>query len=192
MRSLTPDEGLSMLGRLLAGGHAQVGVVPLDVRQWVGFHQAAAASRMLSRLLDEQRAGGALPAGDRELRGRLAAAPPTERAALMLGMLRAQVAQVLRIPEDRLEIDAPLGSLGMDSLMGLELRNRIEAALGVRVSATLLWTYPTVAALSEHLAPTPAEPAVEAREGDAIADEVEGLQASELERMIDERFESLP
>ena len=33
-----------------------------------------------------------------------------------------------------------------------ELRNRLEAALGIRVPATLVWTYPTVAALSEHLA----------------------------------------
>ncbi len=31
------------------------------------------------------------------------------------------------------------------------MRNRIEAALGITVSATLLWTYPTVAALAEHL-----------------------------------------
>ena len=36
--------------------------------------------------------------------------------------------------------------------MGLELRNHIESAFGLRVPVTILWTYPTLAALSEHLA----------------------------------------
>lgn len=41
--------------------------------------------------------------------------------------------------------------MGFDSLMALELRNRIEAALGLKLSATLLWNYPTVAALTPYL-----------------------------------------
>jgi acyl carrier protein len=151
-RSLTPAEGLSALERLLEGGRAQVGVVPLDVRQWVEFYPAAASSSRLSRLMAEHRAGAGRPAGDRDLLGRLAAAEPAARAALLLEVLRVLASEVLRIREGNLEVDAPLTSLGMDSLMGLELRNRIERALGITVSATLLWTYPTVAALSVHLA----------------------------------------
>jgi acyl transferase domain-containing protein/aryl carrier-like protein len=147
-RSLTPGEGLSVLGRLLGSDRAQVGVVPLDARQWVELYPAAASSRMLSQLLSAQRAGAGRPAGDRDLLDRLAAADPVARAGLLQQALRAQVSRVLRIPEGKLDVDAPLTSLGMDSLMGLELRNRIEAALGITVPATLLWTYPTVAALA--------------------------------------------
>jgi hypothetical protein len=36
--------------------------------------------------------------------------------------------------------------------MGLELRNRVETSFGVKVPATLLWTYPTLTALSGKLA----------------------------------------
>jgi NADPH:quinone reductase-like Zn-dependent oxidoreductase/acyl carrier protein len=152
MRSLTPAEGLSALQRLLDGDCVQAGVVPLNLRQWVGFNQAAASSRRLSRLMAAQRAGAGRPDGNRALLDRLAAAEPAARAALFEEVVRAQVSQVLRIPEGKVDVDAPLTSLGMDSLMGLELRNRIEAALGVTAPATLLWTYPTVAALSAHLA----------------------------------------
>src|SRR6185295_5175791 len=45
-----------------------------------------------------------------------------------------------------------LGSLGLDSLMGLEIRNRLEASLGLTLSATMAWTYPTLSALTTHLA----------------------------------------
>jgi epothilone polyketide synthase E len=40
----------------------------------------------------------------------------------------------------------------MDSVMGLELRNRLVAALGLVIPATVLWTYPTIQALAAHLA----------------------------------------
>jgi hypothetical protein len=39
----------------------------------------------------------------------------------------------------------------MDSLMSLEIRNRLEASLGLRLSAAILFTHPTTSALVEHL-----------------------------------------
>ncbi|WP_158624963.1 type I polyketide synthase [Corallococcus terminator] len=195
IRSLTPTEGLDALRRLLDSDRAQVGVVPLDLRQWVGFNQAAASSRTLSRLMAEQRAGGGLPTGDKQLLARLSSAEPGARAELMKEFLRTQVSQVLRLPESRLEADVPFSSLGMDSLMGLELRNRIEAALGIRVQATLLWTYPTVATLAIHLArgtgAAPAEQAGRLGATSAAKAEVEDMSQDELARMIDEKFEVL-
>ena len=151
VRSLTPDEGLSALARLLDSDRVQVGVVPLNMRQWMEFYPATASSRILSRLIAEQRAGASRPVGDRDLLDRLAAAGPGARAALLQEFLLAQIARVLRIPEGKLEVEAPLTSLGMDSLMGLELRNRIEAALGIIAPATLLWAYPTIAAMTRWL-----------------------------------------
>ncbi|KYF91226.1 hypothetical protein BE20_15345 [Sorangium cellulosum] len=151
-RSLTPDEGLWALERLLDGDRTQAGVMPLDVRQWVEFYPAAASSRRLSRLMTAQRVASGRLAGDRDLLDRLATAEAGARAGMLQEVVRAQVSQVLRLPEGKLDVDAPLTSLGMDSLMGLELRNRIEAVLGITMPATLLWTYPTVAALSAHLA----------------------------------------
>jgi polyketide synthase 12/epothilone polyketide synthase D len=88
---------------------------------------------------------------DRDLLERLAAAAPAEQLALMASFLRTQVAQVLRLPESKLEVEAPLASLGMDSLLGLELRNRLEARLGFPLPADLQWQYPTIASLIEPL-----------------------------------------
>jgi acyl carrier protein len=187
MRSLTPDEGLSALRRLLDGDHAQVGVVPLDVRQWVEFYPAAAASRMLSRLWSAQHAGTGERAGDRDLLGRLAAAGPSERMPLLQEAVLVQVAKVLRIAEGKLDLEAPLTGLGLDSLMGLELRNRIESMLGITVPATLLWTYPTIATLTKQLSSrifvngTPSEmPPQSARKSEAPASAPPELSDDEL------------
>ena len=150
MRSLRPQEGLQLLRGLLGSSEAQVGVVPLNLRQWGAFHQVALASPRLSELRSE--AAEAPSEGDRELLGKLRAAPSAARARLLAEHLRGQVAHVLRIAEDKVELDTPLTSLGLDSLMGLELRNRVEALLGIKMPATLLWTYPTLTALSGELA----------------------------------------
>ncbi|KYG03732.1 hypothetical protein BE21_50160 [Sorangium cellulosum] len=193
MRSLTPGEGLSALARLLESDRAQVGVMPLDPRLWVELYPAAASSRMLSYLVTARRASAGRPAGDRDLLGRLAAAEPGARSGLLEPLLRAQISQVLRLPEGKIEVDAPLTSLGMNSLMGLELRNRIEAMLGITVPATLLWTYPTVAALSGHLARETCE-AAPGESPHTTADpaaEIEEMSQDDLTHLIAAKFEAL-
>ena len=70
---------------------------------------------------------------------------------------RDAVGAVLKIAPSRLDPRKALGTMGLTSLMAMELRNRLEAALGRPLSATLAWNYPTVEALVAHLAG--AEPA---------------------------------
>lgn len=48
---------------------------------------------------------------------------------------------------ERLGPRVALGSLRLDSLMGMEIRNRLEASLGLKLSATLVWAYRTLVAL---------------------------------------------
>jgi NADPH:quinone reductase-like Zn-dependent oxidoreductase/malonyl CoA-acyl carrier protein transacylase/NADP-dependent 3-hydroxy acid dehydrogenase YdfG/acyl carrier protein len=151
MRNLSPAEGLSALIRLLDSQRVQTGVLSLDVRQWLEFYPAAASSRTLSRLVSAERAGAGRPTVDAEVMRRIAAAEPGEKVGIIEEIIAKQVSQVLRIAEGKVDLKAPLTSLGMDSLMGLELRNRIEIVLGLMMPATLLWTYPTVATLSRHL-----------------------------------------
>jgi epothilone polyketide synthase D len=181
MKSLKPAEGLQVLSALLHGSEAVVGVVPLDLRQWGAFHQTAFASARFSVLRSAAEAEGGRREGDRALLAKLREAPAEARSAMLTEHLRGQVAHVLRIPSAELDASAPLTSLGLDSLMGLELRNHIESALGLRVPATLLWTYPTLSALCEHMAgaifPPPADGAPTS--GTAVAQGAETEQAAE-------------
>jgi acyl carrier protein/protein-L-isoaspartate O-methyltransferase/NADP-dependent 3-hydroxy acid dehydrogenase YdfG len=68
--------------------------------------------------------------------------------AIETGVL-ADVRQVLRVPADR-ALDAGRGffELGMDSLMSVELKGRLERRFGLRLPATLAFNYPSPAAVA--------------------------------------------
>jgi aryl carrier-like protein len=148
VRSLTPDEGLAAFERLLGCEVAQMGVVPLDVRQWIEFFPQLVSSSRFAHLLQNAAATTSAAAPFRQS---LETAPPDKRLALLSEFLASQVGRVLGIDPKRLNHQTPLPAMGLDSLMGLELRNRMEAGLGMKLSAAMLWTYPTLAALAANL-----------------------------------------
>jgi acyl carrier protein len=111
----------------------------------------------------------------------------------MLSYVVEQIAQVLRLPVAKVGPSVQLGSLGLDSLMGLELRKRLEASTGLVLPATLIWTYPTPSELAEHLAarmnialdgkekePTAADPPP----APAVDPEPDDLSTAEAEAML--------
>jgi myxalamid-type polyketide synthase MxaB len=86
--------------------------------------------------------------------------------------------------------------MGMDSLLSLQLRNRLQSELNCPLPATLTMNYPNVNALVEHLGKTldlfsgaspaarPAEPAVRRVDVDRLSeDEAEALLIERLNRM---------
>ncbi|WP_437308060.1 type I polyketide synthase [Sorangium sp. So ce388] len=82
------------------------------------------------------------------LEQRLASLSPGDRERALLDLVRSEIATVLGIRSpSALDINRPLRELGLDSLMALELRNRLGTATGLRLQATLLFDYPTIAGL---------------------------------------------
>ncbi|MEO5875535.1 MAG: phosphopantetheine-binding protein, partial [Streptosporangiaceae bacterium] len=108
-------------------------------------------------------AGTARP-GD--LAARLAAQSPAEQRHTLLTVVRTHVATVLgHAHADAIRPDDTFKELGVDSLSAVELCNRLAAATGLRLPASLVFDHPEAAALADHLhrllAPggKPAEPA---------------------------------
>ena len=69
-----------------------------------------------------------------------------------MGYLQAEVAKVLALPPNQLPgLQQGFFDLGMDSLMTVELRNRLETSLGISIPSTVIFEYPTIADLAEYL-----------------------------------------
>ncbi|WP_431607898.1 type I polyketide synthase [Streptomyces griseocarneus] len=134
--------------------------------------EAAAVPAILRGLVrtPARRTAGAAaaPGGDADgLRRRLEGLPETERSGILLDLVRRHVAAVLGIggPQE-VERNREFKALGFDSLTSVELRNRLNAATGLRLPATLVFDCPTPVALAERigadLAPGGADPALSA------------------------------
>jgi acyl transferase domain-containing protein len=143
-RSIDPDTGMRMLGDVLYGTSApQVVAFPL-VRS-----QLPATLGPLFRDLVSQAPAAQAPAAANILQ-RLGAAPADERAGLVTAFLADQVVKVLALgPSARIDPARSLLEMGMDSLMAMELGNRMKASLNVTVTAAQLLQGTSIADLTD-------------------------------------------
>ncbi|MFC4147302.1 SDR family NAD(P)-dependent oxidoreductase [Micromonospora mangrovi] len=83
---------------------------------------------------------------------RLAAADPTGRTRILVDLVRAEITAVLGLDgTDRVGTDTAFKDLGFDSMSAVRLRDRLSAAVGVRLPATLAFDHPTPDAVVGHL-----------------------------------------
>ncbi|MFI9201286.1 type I polyketide synthase [Streptomyces sp. NPDC053048] len=166
-------EGLELFDAARSGEHAVA--VPVRFAAPAGRGPDAADVPAILRALvrtparrTAEAAGPVGAAGGADaLRRRLEGLPEAERSSVLLDLVRTQVAAVLGIggPQD-VERNREFKALGFDSLTSVELRNRLNAATGLRLPATLVFDCPTPVALAERiradLAPQQADPALAA------------------------------
>jgi acyl carrier protein len=137
------------------------------------------------------------------LRKRIEQATPTERWEILTSFLREEVSAVLELdPASAPGLRQGFFSLGMDSLMALGLKNRLQARLGHRLPATFTFNYPTIEALAGYLMTeiagadareaAPSEPSPRGgEEADRATDLLERLSEDELASLLDTELGSI-
>jgi acyl transferase domain-containing protein/acyl carrier protein len=152
MGALTAEEGLALFDAALAADHAVLVPMHLDsARADPGQMPALLRGLIRPRTRRVADTGPADAAAD-TLKERLAGAAEADRDAIVLDLIIPQVAAVLGYSSaDLIETGREFHELGFDSLTAIELRNRLTAALGLRLPVTLVFDYPTPIVLAAHL-----------------------------------------
>lgn len=92
------------------------------------------------------------PAGPAVVGTRWTGLPPEDLHDVLLTEVRGQVAYETRLPVAEVNVRMPLAEMGLDSVMTLHIRRRLEQMFGVSLPTTLLWNHPSVTAIAGYLA----------------------------------------
>ncbi len=191
MAMIEPDQGMKVLETLLCTDAVQASVSPVDWKRfaadlphlafWAEFHRPSVPQADIIR---EQ-----LKTTDN----------PQE---FLLKHIREQAARVLGWQEsENLDLHQPFFNLGMDSLTALELRNRLQTSLDIKLASTLIFRYPNMTAVAEHCAThlfpedtppsSPGQETVLRHESESGEHDAEHLSDDELGNMLDDKLSKL-
>jgi len=180
VRPLSPADALAGMAELMAstGKGASHGIVArIDWASFLPLYQMAGKRSFFAQLQREvptemTGVASASLSGTTQLVDQLTLAPAQQRKKLVVDYLRDVVAEVTRIDAADIRDEAGFFDVGMDSLMAVELRRRLEQAVGKELPSTLAMDYPRLVDVADYLlgdvlsigapapsAPAPAQPA---------------------------------
>ncbi|HEY2287369.1 MAG TPA: SDR family NAD(P)-dependent oxidoreductase, partial [Streptosporangiaceae bacterium] len=197
LRPIDPGRATGALGQVLDGTETQVTLAEVDWARFAPPFTLRRSSPLIAGLPEVRQAladgtaegGPADPGAGTALSQRLAGLPPAERDRVLVSVIRAEAAAVLgHSSTEAVEAGRAFRDMGFDSLTAVELRDRLTAATGLRLPATLVFDYPTPAVLAGYLRAEgfadDAAPVPLAEEFDRLESLLSGTTADEAAREL--------
>ncbi|NUP48905.1 MAG: SDR family NAD(P)-dependent oxidoreductase, partial [Catenulispora sp.] len=161
MRAMDSEPGIRALAQVLDGDGRSTAVADVDWDKFAPTFTLRRPSPLISGLPEVRRAlaepeasasGGQAPRSQSELAARLVALSELEQTRHLVDLVRGETAAVLGYPSpEAVEAERAFRELGIDSVTAVELRNRLNAATGLRLPSTLVFDYPSAASVADFL-----------------------------------------
>jgi acyl transferase domain-containing protein/NADPH:quinone reductase-like Zn-dependent oxidoreductase/SAM-dependent methyltransferase len=198
---MSPTRGLDLLDAVTRGDAAHVVAIPVTWARFLPTRDASSGRAFFDRVAAPERSVRSVPAIARTTsttpasagvidREALADASSAQRSAMLIAFVGEHVAHVISAPSARsIAVDQPLNEIGLDSLMAVELRNRLARGLQLSKSlpATLVFDHPTLEALAQYLETVVVPLVVEAPPQSAVSTD----SAATLDDLTEEQIEAL-
>jgi acyl carrier protein len=147
-------EAIAALETVYGQAPVQVGVTDVDWERLLSFFSAMARTNYLAHFTAAaQPAAAARPAEKEEtFATRLRALPAKgDRLKALQNHLVEHVAQIIKTTPSRVSPSMTFKGLGIDSLMAVQLRNRLEKSLALKLLVTSFWEQPTLTEYTAYL-----------------------------------------
>ena len=175
---LSPKEGLRRLFRSFGSGVSNLAISEFD---WQRYLNSMPVERDYYSLLSSDGASTQVSLIDLES---LNDQNLSERRSAISLFVRSSIARVLHYEDvEDISPDARFADLGLDSLVAVELKNGMEAALGIRLMTSLVFDYPTIPQLAEFLMDSIWKPEVAVTE-ESLESDVASLSDEELDKAL--------
>ncbi|NER93305.1 MAG: SDR family NAD(P)-dependent oxidoreductase [Symploca sp. SIO1B1] len=150
MSAIEPERGMQALESLLSDSSSQVGVLPID---WSKFARQLPSGQKIPFLEALISAEPSLTkkSAFREQLEAAASDSPEQQENILIAYLKNQTAQVLGMKNTQLDVQKPLNTMGLDSLIALELRNQVQRDMEVDIPLAFFMEELTIIALANEL-----------------------------------------
>ncbi|MFI7406734.1 type I polyketide synthase [Streptomyces sp. NPDC049541] len=153
--AMPTDEALTLFDAACASGRPVLVPARLDIaalRDRTGDELPSLLRDLAEGGRPRRNRAGTVKGGSLGLAEKLATLPADEARTALLDWVREQIAVVLgHASGTGVDVDEAFARFGFDSLTAVELCNRLNAATGLRLPSTIVFSYPTARELSEHL-----------------------------------------
>lgn len=159
LAGFSTDDGIGILQKLLERPRPAIGALRLDVAKWLEGFPELRSRNLWSILAETSKQNPVAPQAMKaiadtpvaDLMTQLNETSASERSKLLQEHVRRQFAHVMRMQPTAIDVHETIQHYGVDSLMAIELRNRLQTSLKIQFSVTEIWTHGTVAQLATWL-----------------------------------------